>query len=145
MGAWKWLSRILGTRQFRGEVAGCLFDVRVGTWGNQTVLVDGAPASEKPWAALSGSVSHFFTFADSEGKQRNVEVKVIDRSGGLMVAMRVEVSLDGRAAAPLSEVGSDEARGRCPRCGYSLEGLAPVNDEIKCPECGRHTPSELLR
>jgi hypothetical protein len=55
------LTRILGARRFRGEVAGHIVDIRVGIWGQQTVLVDGARVSEKPWAGFVGSVSHFFT------------------------------------------------------------------------------------
>ena len=145
MGVWKWLKRIMGTRQFRGEVAGRLVDVRVGVWGNQTVLVDGKVVSDKGWAGLWGSVSHFFTMADAEGRQRNTEVRLVDRSGGLQVSLRVEVLLDGRLARPILEVGSEEAAGLCPRCRYSLDGLEEENGEIKCPECGRHTAVEVLR
>ncbi len=33
------------------------------------------------------------------------------------------------------------AEGRCPHCGYDLEGLAHPNARrVKCPECGQHMP-----
>lgn len=145
MKLWFSLCRMMGSRQFRGEVAGRLIDVRVGAWGDQTVLCDGAPVSKKAWAGFTGSTSHFFKLKDEEGKERNAEVRLVDRSGGFMMALRVEVSLDGRVVMRIHEVGGEEARNTCPRCGYSLEGLEAVNGEIKCPECGRHTVEELVR
>lgn len=145
MGAWKWLKKVSRMRQFRGEVLGKLVEIRVGVWGNQTVLVDGGVVSEKAWAGLTGAMSHFFTLTDEEGKQRNVEVKMVDRSGGLQMSLRAEVLVDGRVFKQILEIGEDEAAGRCPNCGYQLKGLDVVNGEIRCPECGRHTGEDLIR
>jgi len=145
VGKWKYIWGSLDTRRFRAEVVGRIIECRIGAWGRQTVLVDGTPVSDKLWAGLSGSVSHFFAIVDSEGKTRNCEVRPIDRLGGLLPVGKVEVVLDGRTTVTLLEVTRDLDQAACPRCGYSLQGLEPENDEIKCPECGRHTPTEMLR
>lgn len=44
----------------------------------------------------------------------------------------------------LQEVLDDQDSVVCPRRGYALKWLEAENGEIKCPECGRHTPHELL-
>ncbi|MGD9790118.1 MAG: hypothetical protein AB7Q00_02335 [Phycisphaerales bacterium] len=134
----------LGGQRFRGEILGALVEARVGFWGDQTVLVKGKPVSEKPWAWFTGLTSHFLTLAGPDGTPHNVEVRFLDRSGGLAVAMRVEILLNGTPFASLSDVPPDERADRCPHCAYSLEGLEAVNHEIRCPECGRHTPASLV-
>ncbi len=134
----------LGGQRFRGEVLGHLVEARVGYWGDQAVLVNGNPVSEKPWAWFTGKSSHFITLPGPEGTRHHAEVQFLDRSGGLAVAMRVDILLDGKPFASLSDVPPDERPDRCPHCAYSLVGLDAVNHEIRCPECGRHTPASLV-
>ncbi len=134
----------LGGQRFRGEILGTLVEARVGFWGDQTVLVNGKPVSEKPWAWFTGQTSHFFTLPGPDARDHNVEARFIDRSGGLAVAMRVEILLDGAPFATLPDVAPDELPDRCPHCAYSLAGLEPENHEIRCPECGRHTAASLV-
>lgn len=138
------LRRTFGSRTFRGEVLGCLVELRIGSGGGEIVLVDGALLSRKPWAYLTGQHEHYFGVEDADGETRNVEVRVEDRSGGLQAALRVVVNVDGEAFTVLPEVDAPARYTRCGHCGYDLHGLEAQNHEVRCPECGRHTSAKLL-
>lgn len=110
---------------------------------SQTVLVNGEPVSTKAFAALTGG-SHYFTLTDKDGTAHNLEVR---SHGQGMLKTDVTILCDGRPSVFLHLVKDKPATSRDPRClacGYSLQGLAVVNDEIRCPECGRHTAIKLL-
>lgn len=141
MPLWKRIRRTLGSRRFRGTILDCIVEARVGVWGEQFVLVNGARVAHDPWAWLSGAKSHFFVIEDGAGEKRNIEVVFHDRSGGLAVSMYVNVLIDGELATRLDEADWHERPSVCPHCGYSLAGIPPENKEIRCPECGRHTPA----
>jgi hypothetical protein len=138
------IRRAVGSRTFRAEVLGHLIELRIGAGGGETVLVNGAVVSHHPWAYLTGAHDHPFPLTGPDGARHNAEVRVQDRSGGLQAALRVGVNIDGKPFATLPEI-DDDAITNCPHCGYDLKGLEPVNQEVKCPECGRHTALRLLR
>ena len=137
------LRRTFGSRTFRAEVLGHVVEARINPVGGETILLDGAPVSSKPWAYVSGNHEHFFTLVDPRGAVRNVEIRLEDRSGGLQASYRVSLNLDGQPLTTLPEVERGKYT-RCPHCSYDLQGLQPVNDEVQCPECGRHTSAKLL-
>ncbi len=134
----------LGTRRYRGEVLGHVLEVRFGIYGDHTVLLDGKPVIEQPHAWFKGLDTYHFPMTQPDGATRNIEVKIKDPSViGLWIS--VEVRVDGVQLARLAEVPPDDKPERCVYCGYSLKDLEVVNHEIKCPECGRHTPEKVAR
>lgn len=145
MGVGRSIIRVMGSRRFRGVVLGRKVDVRIGIWGEQTVIVDGAPVSRKPWAGFTGTISHFFKLTDDRNTEHNVELRILDRTAGFMFLLHVEVALDGQDPVRLEEFDTAHQASRCPHCGYSLSGLEASNEEVRCPECGRHTAASLLR
>lgn len=138
------LRRAFGSRTFRGEVLGHLVELRIGASGGETVLLNGAHVSTRPWAYFTGNHDHVFTITGPDGATHNLEVRVLDRSGGLQAALRVVVNLDGKPLTQLPEIDLPSYTA-CPHCAYDLQGLEPVNDEVQCPECGRHTSAKLLQ
>lgn len=143
MGILRKLGKYAGPRRFAGDVEGRRFEVRIGTGGGESVLVDGKLVSERPWAYWSGMHDHFFTLEQGEG-ERNYEVSVHDRSGGIGVSYVVSVKLKGREVATLRAVDPTMRERRCYGCGYPLRGLEVLNGEVRCPECGKHTPEAIL-
>jgi DNA-directed RNA polymerase subunit RPC12/RpoP len=139
----RFLRRTFGSRTWRGEILGCLVEVRINSLGGETILIDGDPVSNHPWAYYTGNHDHCFEITGPDDAEHNLEIRIVDRSGGLQAAMRVVVNLDGKPLSVLEEVDRQEYT-RCPHCGYDLKGLEPVNDEVQCPECGRHTSAKLL-
>lgn len=143
MGLWRKLGKYTGSRRFVGEIAGRRFEVRIGSGGGESVLVDGKLVSERVWAYWSGMHDHFFSLA-GDGREENYEVSVRDRSGGMGVSYVVSVRRDGREAGALRLVDPSALSRACYGCGYTLEGLEVVNGEVRCPECGKHTPDAIL-
>lgn len=132
---------------YRMELHGRLLECREGTWGGETVLLDGRAMSDKPLAGwvtgLGGEVSHRFEIRDEEGRERAVEVRWEMKKRTLGLTSRVRVFVDGRERAVIEQEKGGLGPGCCRNCGYSLKGLEVVNGEIQCPECGRHTSATV--
>lgn len=127
-------------RVARHELLGRLLEVREGDLGEHFVLMDGRVVSVKRFGWWVGGSSHFFDL-DSEGRVHHVEVQV---RGWRMTRTPAVVLVDGVERASLSLVGRRRAQQACPSCGYSLAGLLIENEEVMCPECGRHASITLL-
>lgn len=128
---------------FRVELHGQRIELRQGDWGGQRVLLNGRIISDRPFAGLSND-SHFFDIQDEDGRTRHIEIRLRDLSKlgfGKYVAV---VNVDGAERCRLQPMNSDLRSDRCANCGYSLVGAQPENDEVRCPECGRHTPVSML-
>lgn len=132
----------LGPPRHLGVVHGNIVDVRSDGWGNETVLLNGASVSKK--SAVFTVPSHLFTITDEAGKTRNVEVRRVERLGGLFGIRGYLVAVDGVDRGLLKPFGSTQPTDRCLQCGYELANLRVVNGEVQCPECGRHREAELL-
>jgi hypothetical protein len=126
---------------FRTVLHGRLVEFRHGDLAGETVLLDGRIISSKPFAGLY-SPSHFFNIIDEHGKTRHIEMKVQFRWHGM--SARVRVSVDGVPRAVLEPARASERLGCCIACGYELKELAAENGEVKCPECGKHTPAAFV-
>lgn len=131
-------------RIFRTEIHGHLIEIRHGDFGSEEVLVNGRSISRKPFAGWLPLTSHHFDLPIAEGGTRHVEVKVYAPSAGLGLSFRVRVLVDGVERAILTPEGKNARAGKCTNCGYTLAGLAPENGEVRCPECGRHTPAAFV-
>lgn len=131
-------------RIFRTEIHGHLVEIRHGDFGSEEVLVNGRSISRKPFAGWVALTSHHFDLADAHGNTRHVETKVFAPSAGLGLSFRVRVMVDGVERAILMPEGKNSRSGLCANCGYPLSGLAPENGEVRCPECGRHTPAAFV-
>lgn len=128
---------------FRVELHGHRVELRYGDWGGQRVLVNGAIVSDRPFAGLKND-SHFFDILDEDGRIHHIEVRLRDLSKlglGKYVAV---VNVDGVERCCLQPMNPDDRSDRCANCGYSLVGALPENGEVRCPECGRHTPVSML-
>lgn len=129
-------------RVARFEVCGRLLEIREGELGEHLVLVDGRVISKKPLGWWLNGSSHFFDLADeATGRTHHIEVQV--RGWGLRRTPAV-VLVDGVERATLALVSRRRAQQLCPHCAYSLAGLLIDNDEVMCPECGRHTAVAIL-
>ncbi|MHC5024441.1 MAG: hypothetical protein ACYTGG_11125 [Planctomycetota bacterium] len=131
-------------RIFRTDIHGHVIEARHGDLGRQRVLVDGRIVSDMPFAGLSRP-SHFFEVVDDAGETHHVEVRWIDESKFGLGRYRVLVMVDGVERKRLAPVDILRPPTICGHCGYRLEGLPAKNDEVRCPECGRHTPASLVR
>lgn len=128
---------------FRVELHGQRVELRHGDWGGQRVLVNGAIVSDQPLAGLKND-SHFFDLRDDEGTTHHIEMRLRDLSKLGMGKYVVVVNVDGVERCRLQPIDPDHRSNRCANCGYSLIGAVPENDEVRCPECGRHTPMSML-
>jgi hypothetical protein len=127
--------------RFISEIHGHLIEARSdGLF--EIVHLDGRPISRQ-LLYLSSWKGHHFDFTDEEGRVRHGEVRWVDRSWGLGVAYRVILLIDGHERGELPPAPASIRAGCCLNCGYSLAGLDVVNGELRCPECGRHTPAAL--
>jgi len=120
------------------ELFGRFVEVQETDWGAQTVLMDGRVVSRKPLAGWLGA-SHFLDL-DEAGTTRRVEIR---RGHTGLRFTSVQVRVDGRLREVLKLKAGAGKSTACPYCAYSLVGQQPVSDtapdEIRCPECGRHT------
>ncbi len=130
-------------KRFLAEIHGHLLEARVGSFGGELILVDGRPASERPFAGIAPSRPHHVDLADESGRVRAVEVRFEDASGGLQIGLLAVVSVDGVERVRLAPHKPGERAGRCVNCGYALRGLTVTRGEVQCPECGRHTSARL--
>jgi hypothetical protein len=125
---------------FRAEVHGHRLELRVGDFGGQQLLLDGRIVSEQPYAGLTGK-SHFLDVPDEDGRQRHVEVQLIDVSKWKIGRYRCVVRVDGIERCRAEPTDPASAPDVCPHCGHQVKGVPAVNGEVRCPECGRHTPA----
>ncbi len=112
-----------------------LIEVRENSWGAQSVLVDGREVSRRMlggWTARA----HVFPLTDDQGCEHRVEIQ--GTHTGLRTT-RAVLRVDGRARQILELVAPGISTRKCPHCGYSLIGQRARNDQVQCPECGRHT------
>lgn len=128
-------------RHARVEVLDRLIEVRETDLGAHVVLVDGRVVSKADFGWFMGGSSHFFDLIDSEGVSRHVEVQV---RGWKVRRTPAYVLIDGAEAAALSLESRRRTGRHCPHCRYSLAGLHVENDEVRCPECGRHIAIAVL-
>lgn len=128
---------------YRTEIHGHLIEARSSDWGSETVLVNGRQVSSKPLAGLFRS-SHFFDLKDEQGQQRHVELRWQDVSKLGLGKFRVVVNVDGMERCRLDAIDLTIPPNTCTYCGYSLQGLPVENNEIRCPECGRHSSAILI-
>jgi len=128
---------------FRTVIHGQLIEFRHGDFGGETVLVNGVARASRP---LGGwwRKPHYFTIEDETGKDRQVELRLIDISKLGVGNYRMVVSVDGRERCRVEAINDRQAANVCGNCGYSLEGLPVENHEVRCPECGRHTSAIML-
>ena len=112
-----------------------LIEVRENTWGAQFVLVDGREVSRRflgGWTARA----HVFALTDDQGCEHRVEIQ--GTHTGLRMT-RALLRVDGRVRQILELAPPGVSTRKCPHCGYSLIGQRARNDQVQCPECGRHT------
>lgn len=128
---------------FRAEIHGNRIELRKGDWGSQTVLLNGRPVSVKPFAGWS-SESHFLDIQDDNDTTHHIEVRLFDQSKWGMGDHRVVISVNGSERCRLEPFDPDRLNDKCVNCGYRLVGLPVESDEIRCPECGRHTATAML-
>jgi hypothetical protein len=131
-------------RIFRTDLHGHVVEARQGDLGRQRILVDGRIVSDEPFAGLTRP-SHFFDLDDADGRTRHVEMRWIDESKLGLGRYRVLVMVDGVERHRLAPVDLSRPPAACGNCGYRLQGLPVENEEVRCPECGRHTPAWLVR
>jgi predicted Zn-ribbon and HTH transcriptional regulator len=128
---------------YRTEIHGHLLEAQIGDLGGEIVLDNGREASSRPFAGLGIGKPHRFEITDEKGATRHVEVRFEDASFSLGLKHRVRVLVDGADRA-IMRPHKPAAPQCCHNCGYSLQGLAPQNGEVRCPECGRHTSAAVL-
>lgn len=120
------------------ELFGRFIEVQETDLGGQTVLMDGRVVSRRRLAGWFGA-SHFLDL-DEGGARRRVEIR---RGHTGLRFTSVQVRVDGRLREVLKLKAGEAKSTSCPHCAYSLVGQRPVSenapDEIRCPECGRHT------
>jgi len=139
---------------YRCEIHGRLIEIRRGDFGGETVLVDGRPVSRRPFAGVIGVAggSHFFEIEGQDGATHHVEVRLEDAMSISLRALKRElfsgnvfvVSVDGRERCRLMPMKRGDEPTLCPNCGYDLRNLPVENEEVRCPECGRHTPARMI-
>lgn len=130
---------------FRTTIHGHAVELRRGDLAGETVRVNGRTVSRSPMAGLGIGREHEFDVTDDQGRARHVLVMVESAPGvrgslGLKLRMRVQVDGVDRALID-GQTLSEKTLGCCRNCGFSLDGLTAENGEIRCPECGRHTPA----
>ena len=133
----------MAERIYRARLEGRRIELRRGDLGAETLLVDGREVS-RHLVKLSAR-GHHVDVQDERGATRHLEVRLVDESRlgiGRYVAL---VSIDGVPRARVQPVPRphDPVRA-CLHCGYILDGLPVLHDEIRCPECGRHTPEMMI-
>ena len=128
---------------FRTELHGHIIEARQGDLGNDRVLVDGRVISKKLLGGWYGA-SHFFDIEDEDGKTRHVEIAWVDRSKLGLGKYRMSLLVDGVERGEIEPTPADRKFTACMFCGYLLTGLKVENHEIRCPECGRHSPARLI-
>nr|AQQ75098.1 hypothetical protein [uncultured bacterium] len=128
-------------RHARAELLDHLIEVRETDLGAHIVLVDGRVVSRSTFGWFRGGSSHFFDLADAKGATRHVEVEV---RGWGMRRTPAYVLIDGAEAAELGLESRRRTARQCPHCRYPLAGLPVENDEVRCPECGRHIAIVVL-
>ncbi len=126
---------------FRTVIHGHVIELRRTDFSSEEVLVNGRTASHRPWWSILPS-SHHFDLPDESGRTRHVEVSARDLSLG---KLRMFVLVDGAERARVPPLDARKPPELCVNCGYALSDLPAENSEIRCPECGRHTPEKLVR
>jgi hypothetical protein len=130
-------------KTYRTQLHGHIIEARQGDLGCDRVLIDGKVVSTKYLGGWYGA-SHFVEIEDEAGKVRHVEISWIDRSRLKVGKYRMCLTVDGVVRGEIEPTDPGLAPGSCTHCGYSLEGLNAENQEIRCPECGRHTSAALI-
>jgi DNA-directed RNA polymerase subunit RPC12/RpoP len=118
-------------------------EIRITDWGAEQVLLDGRVVSRKRFAGFFRP-SHFIEVEGANGVVRHVEVRRIDLSKLGLGRYRMIVTVDGVDRSHLAPVDPRAPLSVCPHCGYRLVGQPVERDEVRCPECGRHTPAAVL-
>lgn len=134
----------MADKVFRVEIEGHLVEVRRGDLGGEECLVDGRSVSRRLFGGWIGG-SHHVDVIGSGGRSRHLDVRVTDASAFGLGRYVVVVSVDGVPRARVRPVDrpTEPVRG-CLHCGYVLLHLVAERGEIRCPECGRHTPEAFV-
>ena len=130
-------------KTYRTELHGHIIEARQGDLGTDRVLVDGRIVSTKLLGGWYGA-SHFLEITDEQGRTHHVEVGWVDRSKLGLGKYRMTIKVDGVERGEFGPVDPAHMAGSCHHCGYPLRGLPIDNQEIRCPECGRHTSALLI-
>ena len=128
---------------YRTVIGGRLIEARLSDLGSEQVLIDGRLVSNKPWAGLLHP-SHHFDLTDDDGRPFHLEVRRHDVSKLKIGRYRMIVVVDGVERCRLEPVDLSKPPHVCANCGYSLRGQRAEAGEVRCPECGRHTPAPFL-
>lgn len=128
--------------RYQIEVLGHLVEARYNNFSAREVLVDGRPV-RRSWIDIFLDRDFRFDLTDDQGRAHAVEIRWTARRRFLGLRQQVIVAVDGQDRAVLDPVPPTARPGRCLHCGYELKGLEPVNGELRCPECGRHTPARM--
>ncbi len=114
------------------EILGHLLEARFESWWRKSLRVDGREVAAKRGI---GETSLTIDLSDHDDKPHLVEV--VFTAG--MFSYKVRILIDGACVEELTMTSKPPVVGVCRHCGYALKGLRPENDEIQCPECGRHS------
>jgi len=130
-------------KRYKVAIHGHIVEARTNEWGAEYVLLNGSLVSRKPYAGFY-QANHFFDLEDEQGKTRHIEVSWTDRSKLGLGKYHVQLNVDGVTRCKLKPSDTKKDQDCCTNCGYSLNGLTVDNDEVRCPECGKHTDAALL-
>ena len=131
-------------KTYRTELHGHILEARSTDWGAEQVLIDGRIVSSK-WLAGLWHTPHFFDLTDENGLSHCVEVRWMDVSKLGLGSYRVVILVDGQERCRLEPIDANKPSNVCAYCGYSLNGLPIENNEIRCPECGRHSSAMIVQ
>ena len=122
---------------FRTIIHDRILEARRDALGRERVLVDGVEVSYKPFNKFF-SDPHFFKLTGKDGTVRHVEARLEARQWSIS-QFRAFILVDGVERARLEPLDTTKPLGICTNCGYNLSGLPIDNNELRCPECGRHS------
>jgi len=130
-------------KAYKVIIHGHIIEAHTNEWGAEYVLLDGSLVSRKIYASLH-QANHFFDLEDEQGKTRHIEVSWTERSKLGLGKYHVQINVDGVTRCKLKPSDTKKNPNCCTNCGYSLKGLTIANDEIRCPECGKHTDDAFI-
>jgi hypothetical protein len=129
--------------RYRAEIHGHVVEARENGLGSREVLVNGRVV-KRAWLGALLDRPILFDLRDGQGTIHAVEVRWEVRPRSLGLRYQIRVLVDGVDRAVLDPVSDVTRPGTCVNCGYALAGLAVVDGEVRCPECGRHSAAKSV-